>query len=30
MDYPHPDWTGCEDEAVGISVKALKDIAESV
>ena len=26
MDMPHPDWAGCEDEAVGISVKALRDI----
>ena len=30
IDHPHPDWYGCEDEAVGISVKALKDIAKSV
>ena len=27
LDYPHPDWTGCEDEAVGISVKNLRGIA---
>ena len=28
IDCPHPDWDGCEDEAVSISVKALRDIAD--
>ena len=27
IDHPHTDWTGCEDEAVGISVKELRKIA---
>jgi sugar phosphate isomerase/epimerase len=30
IDYPHPDWRGCEDEAVGVSVKALRDISDSL
>ena len=30
IDCPHPDWAGCEDEAVGISVKELKKIAASL
>jgi len=30
IDNPHPLWAGCEDEAVGISIKALKDIFESI
>jgi len=30
IDHPHPDWYGCEDEAVSISVKALKDISEKI
>ena len=30
MDHPHPDWRNCEDEAVGVSVKALKEIAEDL
>jgi len=28
IDHPHPDWYGCEDEAVSISVKALRDMVE--
>ncbi|MCL2828170.1 MAG: sugar phosphate isomerase/epimerase [Oscillospiraceae bacterium] len=30
IDNPHPDWFGCEDEAVGISVKNLRTIAEEL
>lgn len=30
IDYPHPDWDGCEDEAVGVSVKGLRDIAKAI
>jgi len=30
IDHPHPDWYGCEDEAVGVSVKALKNIVEKI
>jgi 3-oxoisoapionate decarboxylase len=30
IDHPHTDWTGLEDEAVSISVKALKNIAASL
>ena len=30
LDQPHPDWANYEDEAVGISVKALKEISESL
>jgi sugar phosphate isomerase/epimerase len=30
IDHPHPDWYGCEDEAVGVSVKALRDISDSL
>ncbi len=30
IDHPHTDWTEREDEAVGLSVKALKKIAASM
>lgn len=30
IDQPHPDWRGCEDEAVGISVKALREISDAL
>ena len=30
IDYPHPDWTECEDEAVGVSVKALRAISDAL
>ncbi|MCL2116956.1 MAG: sugar phosphate isomerase/epimerase [Planctomycetaceae bacterium] len=30
IDHPHSDWTGFEDEAVGISVKNLRKIADSL
>jgi len=30
IDNPHPDWFGCEDEAVSISVKNLRAIAEEL
>jgi len=30
IDNPHPDWVGCEDEAVSISVKNLRAIAEEL
>jgi sugar phosphate isomerase/epimerase len=30
IDHPHPDWQGFEDEAVGISIKALRAIGESL
>lgn len=30
IDNPHPDWQGCEDEAVSISVKALRDITDKI
>jgi len=30
IDHPHPDWDECEDEAVGISVKGLRDIAKAI
>jgi len=30
IDCPHPDWEGCEEEAVSISVKALRDIADKI
>jgi len=30
IDQPHPDWTDCEDEAVGISVKNLRKISQSL
>jgi sugar phosphate isomerase/epimerase len=30
IDHPHTDWVGCEDEAVSISVKALKKIAAAL
>jgi 3-oxoisoapionate decarboxylase len=30
IDHPHTDWTECEDEAVSISVKALKRIATAL
>jgi sugar phosphate isomerase/epimerase len=30
LDMPHPDWAGCEDEAVSISVKNLREIAKKV
>ena len=30
IDCPHPDWENCEDEAVSISVKALRDIADKI
>jgi sugar phosphate isomerase/epimerase len=30
LDMPHPDWTGCEDEAVSISVKNLRAMANKV
>lgn len=30
IDHPHPDWAGCEDEAVGISIKALRDISNKL
>ena len=29
IDHPHTDWTGCEDEAVALSIKELKRIAAS-
>jgi len=30
IDHPHPDWQGLEDEAVGISVKNLRVIADEL
>jgi sugar phosphate isomerase/epimerase len=30
IDHPHTDWTGCEDEAVALSIKELKRIASSL
>lgn len=30
IDHPHTDWTGVEDEAVGISVKELRKIGSSL
>jgi sugar phosphate isomerase/epimerase len=30
IDHPHTDWVGVEDEAVGISVKELRKIANSL
>jgi sugar phosphate isomerase/epimerase len=30
IDHPHTDWTGFEDEAVGISVKELRKIGSSL
>jgi 3-oxoisoapionate decarboxylase len=30
IDHPHTDWAGCEDEAVGISVKELRKIASAL
>jgi hypothetical protein len=30
IDHPHTDWTGLEDEAVGISVKELKKISDAL
>ncbi len=30
IDHPHTDWTGREDEAVALSVKALKKIASEL
>jgi len=30
IDHPHPDWYDCEDEAVGVSVKALRAISEAI
>ena len=30
IDHPHPDWADCEDEAVGISVHALRKISENL
>jgi len=30
IDCPHPDWADCEDEAVSISVKALRKIADKI
>jgi sugar phosphate isomerase/epimerase len=30
IDHPHTDWTGREDEAVALSIKALKKIAKSL
>jgi len=30
IDHPHPEWANCEDEAVGISVKALRRISEII
>ena len=30
IDHPHPDWANCEEEAVSISVKNLREIAKKV
>lgn len=30
IDHPHSDWAGFEDEAVGISVKNLRKIGDSL
>lgn len=30
IDHPHPDWYGCEDEAVSISVKNLRAISKKL
>jgi len=30
IDHPHSDWTGFEDEAVAISIKNLRKIADSL
>ena len=30
IDQPHPDWANCEEEAVSISVKYLREIAKKV
>jgi len=30
IDCPHPDWADCEDEAVSISIKALRKIADQI
>jgi len=30
IDHPHPDWFDCEEEAISISVKALREISEKI
>jgi len=30
VDYPHPDWFDCEDEVVSLSVKALRNITNTL